>query len=220
VKTMSKATGNNKDMDDLIAKLAGQLEPVKRFPHPLKLALIWLGIVAIYMGFVIAILGVRADIATQLQSSEYLFEIALSLSLSLSAGFAVLWLCIPDMRGQKWMIMPPIVLLLALMVWIALRTTFDTFHIPQNFWNHCSSESLLFAVVPSISIFLLSWKGKTTHHWLLPFMTALAVGGMGYAGLRATCLSEDLGHILMYHTAPYFIFAFLATLLGQRLYRW
>lgn len=213
-------SADHKSTEELIGNLASSLKPVRVLPHPLKRVLLWIGLAAAYMAVVIYTLGLRPDMAPMLHNPFYLFELSVAAAMSVTAAFAAIWLCVPDMREQEWVIAPPLVLLGVFTLWTGLRGLFESFEMPHHIWSHCSADSILFGVVPAAAILFLSLKGKTTHARLLPLMNALAVGGTGYVALRITCGSEDIAHILIHHTAPYIVFAVLAIIAGRRIYRW
>lgn len=213
-------SSDRKTTEDLIGHLASGLEPVRVLSHPLKRVFPWIGLVIAYMTVVIYMLGLRPDMAEMLHNPSYLFELSITSAMAVTASFAAIWLCVPDMRGQEWIVAPPLVLLGVFTLWTGFRIVLAPFEMPHHIWSHCSTDSILFGIVPAATIFFLSMKGKTTHIYLLPLMNALAVGGPGYVALRMTCASEDIAHILTHHTAPYILFALLAVAAGRRIYRW
>ncbi len=209
-----------KNTQDLISSLSDDLSEVKSFPHPMKRAVLWSFIAIAYVVVVVAFLGIRTDISDKFNDPIYIFELSQILAIAVSAGFCSLWLCIPDMRGQNWMIAVPLSLFAVFFLWVGLRTILDLHKGFEVHWSHCQTDSILFGFVPALSIFFLSTKGKTTHPNLIALMSILSVGALGYLGLRITCSSDDVGHLCSYHILPYFLFGIGVSLLARRIYRW
>lgn len=205
---------------NLIDSLASDLQQVQVVGHPLKQVLPWFVLAVLYVTFAVAVLGARADIAERMFQSVYLFEIGLVLAMSVSAAFCSIWLCIPDMRGQRWMLALPVSFFGALLVWLGLRFGLDFSHMPHLEWHQCINEALVFGVIPVISLSYLTSRGKTTQPNVLSFMNALAIGGLGYIGLRITCPSEDIAHILLFHFLPYVFIGLGVWASGRKIYRW
>ncbi len=208
------------ETDKLIDKLSLDCEPRRLMPHPLKLAVPWVMFSFLYVVGVVFFQGFRTDIVQRLADPVFVFELVMASSLSISAALASIWLCIPDIRGQRWIIAVPTVLFAVFSFRLLLHVFLDSFHVPAIHWNLCYMSSLIYGVLPALAIIFLSMRGKTTHPVLMAFMVSISVGGVGYIGLRLVCSSEDIGHICCYHVLPYVLFGFLVSLLGYRLYRW
>lgn len=206
--------------DALIDSLCAELKPCCKMRHPFWNVGGWLVFAFLYVVGTVYLQGFRIDIITKLHHVDFVFELSLVAAMSVSAAFCAMWLCVPDMRGQNWMVSVPFTLFAALVLLLGLRAGLNGFVMPEIQWCFCYKSSLLYGLIPAFTIFLISMKGKTTHPYLLAFMVSLAVGGLGYLGLRLVCLSEDIGHILIIHTLPYFLFGLVAALIGRRIYRW
>ncbi len=211
-------TGQNTDA--LIDSLCAELKPCCRMRHPLWNVGPWVLFAFLYVIGAVYFQGFRIDIYSKLHHVDFVFELSLVAAMSVSAAFCAMWLCVPDMRGQTWMVSVPFTLFASLVLLLGLRAGLQGFVMPEIQWCFCYKSSLLYGLIPAFTIFMISVKGKTTHPDLLAFMVSLAVGGLGYLGLRLVCLSEDIGHILIIHTLPYFLFGLLAALIARRIYRW
>lgn len=213
-----ETTGQNTDA--LIDSLCAELKPCCKMRHPFWNVGGWIVFAFLYVVGAVYLQGFRIDIFSKLHHVDFVFELSLVAAMSVSAAFCAMWLCVPDMRGQTWMVSIPFTLFAALCLLFGLRAGLQGFVMPEIVWCFCYKSSLLYGLIPAFTIFLISMKGKTTHPYLLAFMVSLAVGGLGYLGLRLVCLSEDIGHILIIHTLPYFLFGLVAALIGRRIYRW
>ncbi len=206
--------------DDLINSLSNDLSDIKLMAHPMKRVVPWFIIAIIYLGGVVSVFDVRSDSAVFFTNANSLFELTLVACMSASAAVCAAWLCIPDMRGQKWMIGVPTCLFVMLALWLGLKVAYE----PHNFsgfnFHKCITEGIIFGLIPAIFLILLTVKGKTTRPVWLAFMNAASIGGVGYIGLRITCASNDVGHVLSYHVLPYIVFGVIISLIARRIYRW
>lgn len=206
--------------DDLIKDLTDGLEPVKCLPHPLICSLRWVAFAVSYMILVIIVLGTRGDISFKVNEPVYLFELGLVTAMSLSAALSSLWLRIPDIRGQKWVVAVPISLFGVLSLWVGLHAYYGIEGVPEVHWHKCFKEAVLFGFVPALAIAFLSARGRTTHPLIMGLMNVLSVGGLGYIGLRITCASENIEHICVYHIMPYILLGLVIGIIRKRIYRW
>lgn len=108
--------------DDLIARLATGLRPVARLPHPLLLALGWLGLAALLLGALVAFSGLRHDAPARLLLPEERVNLAAALATGIAAAIAAFQLALPD-RDERWawLPVPPALAWLAGLGWGCLR---------------------------------------------------------------------------------------------------
>ncbi len=213
------STGEH-NTQSLIDSLSSDLKEVKVCCHPLKKALPWILGSFIYLALGVFVFGVRFDMGERLLDSTYLFEMGLIVAMSFSAALCSLWLSVPDMRGQRWMLAVPITFFGALVFWIALRFVFDLGDMPHIGWHHCLNEAIIFGAIPAAALCFLSSRGKTTQPGMMLFMNVIAIGGLGYIGLRIVCGSDDIGHLFVFHFFPYIVIGLFISALGRRIYRW
>lgn len=206
--------------DALIDSLCGDLDHVCCLKHPAKRFINFLIFLTLYLVISISIIGIRGDIMLRLLDFTFSFEILLILSMSIFAALSSIWLCIPDMRQQKWLLAVTLTLFSTFTAWTILRMSLDSFVMPDHHWHACYLVSIIFGAIPALVIFVASIKGKTTHPLLLSAMNTLSIGGAGYIGLRLVCTSDDIGHICIFHILPYILFAFIASIIGRKIYCW
>ncbi|MBI1300462.1 MAG: DUF1109 family protein [Alphaproteobacteria bacterium] len=206
--------------ESLIDSLSCDLKSVKKVCHPAKCVLPWCLYAVAYVAAVIYFLGFRRDIEEQLSNPVFLYEILQVFAISMSAAFCAVWLRVPDMRGQQWMLMIPITLFISFVTWIFLKVVTEEFLMPTIHWHHCHQESLIIGVVPAIAIWFLSSRGATTRPYMTTFMNVLAVGGLGYIGLRISCGADNMGHISFFHLLPYVVIGIIAAALTKRIFKW
>ena len=206
--------------EGLIASLSDDLSEVKPMSHPIRRVVLWAVLTALYTLLMVALFVIRPDFSIKLHDPNYVFELMHIIAISISAMFCSSWLCVPDMRGQKWMLAVPTTLFAVFTLQIILRTTMEIHDVPRLYLHHCVTDSVVFGIIPLCMILFLSIKGKTTHPFAMSFMNALAVGSMGYFGLRVVCMSDEIGHLYAYHLLPYILFGFVISMVGRRIYRW
>lgn len=206
--------------ESLITSLSDDLSEVKCMGHPMRRVALWAVLAVSYTVLMVVFFVIRPDFETKLHDPHYVFELTYILAISISSMVCSSWLCVPDMRGQKWMLAVPMTLFVVFTLQIVLRTAMESHEVPKFLVHHCMTDSIVFGVVPAFMIVLLSIKGKTTRPFAMSFMNALAVGSMGYLGLRVVCMSDDIGHLYAYHLLPYIIFGIVISMVGRRIYRW
>ncbi len=206
--------------DRLISSLSEELEPGKPLRHPFNRALGYIFVALIYVGTIAYFLGFRPDIALMFSKSSFLFEIVLVFAIFISAACAAAWMCVPDMRGQNWMIAIPLTLFGVFIVWIGLESFINDLTIPRIHLHHCAMDAALIAGVPVAAMVFLTTKGASTKPVLSSFMGMLSMGALGYFSLRFTCMSNELGHIAFYHVIPFVFGGALIGAIAQRFYRW
>lgn len=211
---------SNISLEELMDDLAKDLEPVDVLRHPLNRALNYMSIALIYVGGIALFLGFRPDMEAVLQEQNFLFEMILMSALFVSAAFAAAWLCVPDVRGQKWIIAIPLTLFFVFVTWTGLQYYLNEVTIPHIHWHHCAMDAGMVATIPVAAIVFMSMRGATTHPVLSSFMGILSMSALGYISLRFTCMSDELGHIAVYHILPFVVGGSILGYIAQRLYRW
>ncbi len=208
-------------LDALIGSLSEELEPVKPMPHPLARMFPLILVSFTYVLAVIALLGIRDDwMIKMFHDIQFLFEFVLALSVSASAGLALGWLSVPDMRGQKWIVAIPFTLTAVFLFWAVLRMAFevdDHFHFHLN---HCTLDGIFMLILPIGVLTFFSRQGATTHPQLSAFMTVLSFSGLGWAGLRLTCGMDSFSHAFLMHFVPFIVIGIIFGIFARKIFRW
>ncbi len=207
-------------IDDVIDGLSGDLQPVSVMRHPLSRALPSAMLCALYVFVVSFAIGFRADISDKFDEPLFVTEVLLSVFIAVSAAMASSWLCVPDMRGQKWLLAAPAVLF-ACMSLIYMNMTFaQGYEVPHLEWHRCVYQGFYMVGLPLLAVLVMSRKGRTTHPFWMSLNNTLSVSMMGWVGLRFTCAADDVDHIFTYHFFPFVVVGFLLLLFARRIYRW
>ncbi len=207
-------------VDDMINSLTDELEPVKPMAHPMARALPWMIGAAVYAWFVVHHIGLRPDSLEKLSDLHFLFENMLVGLVGISAALCACWLCVPDMRGQKWIIAVPFSFLAVFFLWGGLRSLIEGVHMETAHFGHCMGDGFWIAIVPAAIMVFLSTGGATTRPFLSAFMASLSVASFGYIGLHFTCMMDTVGHAMVYHLIPFVLLGMALGLIARRLYRW
>jgi hypothetical protein len=206
--------------DDLIASLAEDLEPVKPIANPLYCIVPWIVLTILYTAFIVYSLGLRFDVHEKLQSPEFLFEMINVFVMGAVAAWCSVLLRYPDVRGTKWLLSVPVTLCLSLAVWHLCIVYSKGFQVPNLTLHHCVKDAGLIGGFPILIMLIVVRRGKTTFPRWMAFMNVLAVGAVGWIGLRLSCMSDDIGHTFLYHFFPFVIGGLLISALAKRLYSW
>ncbi|MCD8497898.1 MAG: NrsF family protein [Alphaproteobacteria bacterium] len=209
------------DTEQLIERLSGECMPLKPLLSPFVRALIWTGAAVLYTAFCIWFLGVRSDIQDVLYSPYFIIDNLIVLLTGLGAVLASAWLCVPDMRGARWMSIPPLLGTIAFIVWVAFRSMEETIHMPDLLrWRHCFSTGLMLGFIPALVMALMIRRACTTAPLLMALMNSLAVAAMAFIGLHIICANDEITHAVIEHLLPFLLAGGITGLLARRLYRW
>ncbi len=211
---------SEKNTDNLIDELTQELEPVKCMVHPLRRVVPWLVGVVMYVVAIVHYIGLRPDFYKKFEDLSFLFENAMMALVAVSAALSASWMCVPDMRGQKWLISAPFSFLFVFLTWVGLRGLVEGVNLPSMHIDHCMADGFWMAVIPAALLVFITTRGATTRPILTALMTALSVSAFGYIGLRFTCMMDTIGHATIYHLVPFVLFGAVLGLLARRVYRW
>lgn len=211
-------------VEELIAALETDLKPVRPLHHPFLRVMPVMIVVLAYLAGVIHFLGIRMDIMDRLHDSAYLYELGLTVVISITAAYSAGLLSIPDMHEKTWFLAVPSSLFAALFLWMCCEFGIEAFagdvNISHLSWSHCFSDAMLMAFVPIVALVMLVRKGATTRPKWMAFMSVLSVGALGWASLRITCIAEHSEHIMIFHFMPFVILGTICGLLANRIYKW
>lgn len=207
-------------LDKLIDGLCDCHTVVKPMVHPLKRILPFLVFAVIYLGGLVYFAGIRHDITDKFTDPAFLIENTLMIFVLTTAAICSSFLCVPDMRGQKWMIAMPLTALGIFTVWSIIRAWSEGLYMPHLHFDHCMGEGLFMASVPLTTVVFMVRRGATTHPYLSALMSVLYAGGLAYVGLRLTCSMDTVGHATVSHLIPYLFVGTAFGLGARRLYKW
>jgi hypothetical protein len=211
---------SEQSLDKLIGTLTDELKAVKPLAHPLKRAWPWIVVSIVYVALAGLLHGFRHDMSAKLADMDFMFEVLLMGFVSVSAVLASLWLCVPDMRGQKWLAAIPVTLFGVFVLWTCLRCAHEGLTSENIHWTHCFEAGILMGFIPVFALLRMMRAGTTTHPRLLALMNMLAVAGLGYVGLRLTCGMDTVAHATLFHISPFLLAGAVLGFLSRKIYRW
>lgn len=207
-------------IDKLVEELSESLEPVEKLSHPMHRAVHFIALSTLYVFAISIFSGFSPDLTELASNKELLFEVILMLALFISGAFATSWLCVPDMRGQSWIVAIPLTLLSIFSVWIGIEIYVNGFELPDHIhMHHCAMDAGFVTSVPAAVIVFMSLKGASTRPVLSSVMGMLTVTALGYVALRFSCMMATFGHIAVYHIFPFVIGGAILGAVAQHLYR-
>ena len=210
----------DKETDDLIANLSGELEETKPLKHPIVRLAPWVLLVFIYVVYIVYDTGLRSDLDQRLNDSVFLYEVISAGLIAVFAAMASLWLCVPDMRGQRWVVAIPNVLCANFILWVLIKAYVEGMHLPKFHVDHCMFEGFYMMAIPAAALMFISYRGSTTHPYLMAFTNMMSASFIAYLGLRFTCMMDEIGHSFVYHIVPFVLLGTFVGALARRIYKW
>lgn len=207
-------------LNEVINNLTLDLQPVRVAIHPALKALLWLFIVVAYIYCVLQWMGVRSDVNERLADSQFLYEIITVGLIGFSAACASVWLSIPDLRGNGWIVVVPIVLGVNFLLWLSLMGSDDLIALDHAHWNHCFEDGLFMAGIPALVIAVVSMRGNTTHPYKMAAMNTVAGASAATIGLRFSCSIDSIDHAVLYHVLPFVVLGTILGFFARKIYRW
>lgn len=207
-------------MNNTIDTLIQDLKPVSRLPSPFKRFWPWAVLTAAYLAACAIIIGTRPDLSIIISDKIYMFELAMALTIFMSAGLSSFFLSVPDMRGMQKILYVPVILLSGFMGWVFYASVSGPVLLPHFHWEHCMWAGLFMISVPLASVTYLSRKGSTTHPQLMMFMNILSTGALGYIGLRIICPLDNIGTSFYQHIFTYVLIGIVAGFAARKVLRW
>lgn len=219
---MTKKKTDNKEqgIDNLIDSLSDDLKPVNKLAHPALRVLPWVLIALVYMAGVLHFLGIRMDISEKLGETLFLYEMLLTLGIGLTSAYAAGWLSVPDMGERPWLLAIPTALFAAFATLIGCTIICNGLDTPKIDWHHCFSDTLLMGFIPMVLLLILVRKGATTKPYWMSFMCVLSSGSLAWAAIRMSCMSDRIGHNMIFHFLPFIVLALVFSALARKIYRW
>ena len=211
---------SEQDLDKFIDGLADDLAPIKPLAHPFVRIAPFFIVAALYVGALVFFVGLRPDIGNKFVDPSWMMETFLMGFIAISAGIASAFLSVPDMRGAKWVIAPPLTTLGIFAAWSTFRAMSEGLHMPVLHLDHCMGEGVFMAAVPMTMLIFLIKSGATTRPRLTCFMNVLAASALAYIGLRFTCMMDTVGHATVSHLIPYVLIGAVLAAAAKKLYKW
>jgi hypothetical protein len=208
--------------DELVARLARDLRPVRRLPAPLVLLGLWsAGCVAVIV-LALWILGMRHDLLRNATGRVDLLHILTAGAVALLSGFAAFQLALPD-RDRRWALLP----LPAVVAWLATMGWGCAADVARLGWAGLRPDVSLPCLAFILGLGLpmaLGMMWLTRHAALLRPVPVATLGGLSaaaFASLGLTLVHELNATImvLVWHGVAVMAVTALGALAGPQLMR-
>lgn len=208
--------------DDLIGRLAADLEPVRPLPSPGWRALRWLALTLAFLGLLVAVEGLRPGIVERLSRIPDLLQWLGSIATGIGAAVAAFHLAVPD-RTERWALLP----LPGLALWLSglgVGCLTDWIELgPGGFRLGTSFGCFAFIVasgVPTVAVLLRMLRYA---RWVRPEQVVV-LGVLAAAALSSAALTlfHDLDStlmILIWHIGTIALMLALARMFGATWFR-
>jgi len=209
------------EKEELIEKLTGELEPVRRLAKPAHRLLAW-GIAATLLVLALTLLmgSFRTGFLNQLMSGpRFLTETLLGAALMALAAYSALLLCVPgESRSKLENLLVPF-LLCSWMGLFLYGWYFPEFEI--NTIGHrplCVVEVFVYAIPVFAALLYLAQRAVPLQPGKTGALMGLAACALPATVMQLACVYSP-GHALTFHVLPVLLCTLLGTLIGLRYLR-
>lgn len=210
--------------DDIIDALVGDLKPVPRHTLARRFAAGALPALAVSLVLMLAILGLRIDMAEALMLPVFWIKSAYNALLATAAFLAAYQLARPD--GSRGRFFPFAAAIVAVMTVVAVSQlmmspaeTYRTLIIGSSAL-HCPLLIFLFALPLFAGNVWALRRGAPTDLRLTGFIAGIAAGAAGAWVYSWFCTENGMPFVLIWYSLGILLTGILGSLLGPRLLRW
>lgn len=212
------------DTDTLIAHLAARPRPVRPIAAPLPRTVAWLAIAACVIAAVVAVEGLRADLATALAAPPALMEFGGSLLTAVLAAYATFQVSVPG-RARAWALLPVpgLLLWLAGLGWGCLEDAVRMGAAALAFETASGECAMAIALtsVPLAAVMLLMVRhAGVVRPSLSAWLAALSAASLSAAGVTLVHHGETALMVLLWHAGAVATLSLASLLLGRPLFAW
>ncbi|KAB2916348.1 MAG: DUF1109 domain-containing protein [Hyphomicrobiaceae bacterium] len=211
------------DTDELIRRLAADLQPVRPLKPPWVRALLWLGIALPYVAAVVWGKLTMIDASQVAGDVRFLVEQAATLATALTAAIAAFCSVIPGF-GRRVLFLP----LAPLGVWLAsvgqgcvqdwLRLGAEGLRIRPD-WD-CLPLATVIGIVPTIVLVIMLRKGAPLRPRVTLALAALAVASVANFGMQFAHVGDASIMVLAWHLGAVAVLSMLGGWLGELILGW
>jgi hypothetical protein len=205
--------------ENLIAALAGGMEPSAPPSRPLMLFLGWLGGSLAYAGTMLAFMGLRHDLLLRLHAPLFLAEVSLLACLVVTSAISAVMLSYPDLYQRRWLVFTPALPLLLFIVTLAVEAFRDAAPEPSHGMD-CLLCISMASLPPAAGMMMILRRQASTHYYMAGGIALIASTSIGCLALRLSEDTDSIAHLLKWHYLPMIGFGMLGVWLGKRLLKW
>jgi hypothetical protein len=210
--------------DDVIDSLVGELKPVPRHALARRFVAGVLPALAVSLVLMLAILGLRIDMAEALMLPVFWIKSAYNALLAIAAFLAAYHLARPDgSRGRFFQVAAAIVAIMTVVaVSQLMMSPAETYRslIIGSSALHCPLLIFLFALPVLVGNVWVLRRGAPTDLRLTGFIAGIAAGAAGAWVYSWFCTENGMPFVLIWYSLGILLTGILGSLLGPRLLRW
>ena len=211
------------DTDELIKRLAADLQPVRPLRPAWTRALVWMGIALPCVAAVAWNKLMMVDVVQVTTDARFVVEQAATLATALTAAIAAFRSAIPGFE-RRILLLP----LVPLGVWLAsvgngcvqdwIRLGADGLTIRPD-WD-CLPMAAIIGIIPGAAIVVMLRKGASLHPRVTLGLAALAVASVANFGLQFAHAGDASIMVLAWHLGAAAVLSALGGCLGDRVLSW
>lgn len=208
--------------EDLVQSLSDNATPVRRLAHPALRTALWLSVSLVYFALVLAIVGLREDLASKLEDPRFIIEVSAALLTSMMAAAAAF--CAGCPGRPLWERFAPFPFLA---VWLASlgegcwRQWVQTGPDGQlQFDFLCVQVIFALSLLPALLILAMIKRGAPIAPMSTTGLATLAATALGAAVLRLFHAQDVSLMLLVWQFGSVMVLAGIGFLLGRVFLRW
>lgn len=208
--------------EDLVQSLSDNATPVRWLAHPAWRTVLWLSVSLVYFSLVLAIVGLREDLASKLDDPRFIIEVSAALLTSVMAAAAAF--CAGCPGRPLWERFAPFPFLA---VWLASlgegcwRQWIQTGPDGQlQFDFLCVQVIFALSLLPALLILAMIKRGAPIAPMSTTGLATLAATALGAAVLRLFHAQDVSLMLLVWQFGSVLLLAAIGFLLGRVFLRW
>ena len=210
--------------EDLITSLAADSgTPTRRLRPPIVRLAVWIALSLPWIALIVALMGLRSDLAAKLQEQRWIVEQGAALAVALTAAMAALCAGVPG--RPMWERAAP---LLPLSVWLGTLSLGCLQEILsagsqglgfQTDWA-CLPGIVMIGLGPGVAMALMLRRGAPMAPVLSVGLGGLAASALADFGLRLSHPQDASLMVIVWQVGTVALLTTFSAVLGRRLVRW
>lgn len=209
------------DIELLVAELANDAAAVRPAAHPFVLSLKLIAAAAVYLALLLAVSGLRPDLAHALLQPWYIAEVVALLLIFISTTISASLLAYPDLYQKRGLAFAPAAMfvLFLLVLLFAWRAENPPAPLPDHDFI-CTISILAVSLLPAAWTFYAMRKFASTHYRLAGCIALLSAFSIGALWLRLHEVNDSIVHVVEWHYLPMLGVGAIGLWLGKVLLKW
>jgi hypothetical protein len=168
----------------------------------------------------LAIFGLRADLAEKFTDSYFVAEIFTLMLIVISMAFAAATLSFPDNYQRKYIFFLPPISLVSFVISLGFAYLEKPAEALPEHSFICLFCITMFSMIPAAWAFYLLRKQAPTHLKMAGSTALLAACSIGALTLRLSEKTDSIQHLVLWHYLPMVGYAIIGAWLGKRFLKW